>query len=101
VRCFYEWHLIEFCGLSEQEEMPREPETDWYTRRLNARRARRLQHFEDLQLTTPYVRPGPETPLEEDWRLSMQNLADFAEGMVAEQEQGWQDAFQSIADWHM
>jgi hypothetical protein len=31
----------------------------------------------------------------------MQNLANFAEETVAEQEQDWQNAFQSIADWHM
>ncbi|KAJ7242246.1 hypothetical protein C8J57DRAFT_1244124 [Mycena rebaudengoi] len=85
----------------EQDPMPLEPETDWYTRCLNARRVRRLQHLEDLRLATPYVRPGPETHLEEDWRLSMQNLANFAEETVAEQEQDWQNAFQSIADWHI
>ncbi|KAJ7225148.1 hypothetical protein C8J57DRAFT_1535413 [Mycena rebaudengoi] len=85
----------------EQDPMPLEPETDWYTRRLNARRVRRLQHLEDLRLATPYVRPRPETHLEEDWHLSMQNLANFAEETVAEQEQDWQNAFQSIADWHI
>ncbi|KAJ7265122.1 hypothetical protein C8J57DRAFT_1230156 [Mycena rebaudengoi] len=85
----------------EQEIIPRQPEMDWYTRRLNTQRARRLQRLEDLRLARPYERPGPETPLDEDWHLSMQSLADFAEEMVAEQEQGWQDAFQRIADWHI
>ncbi|KAJ7204611.1 hypothetical protein C8J57DRAFT_1259273 [Mycena rebaudengoi] len=85
----------------EQEIIPRQPEMDWYTRRLNTQRARRLQRLEDLCLARPYERPGPETPRDEDWRLSMQSLADFAKEMVAEQEQGWQDAFQRIADWHI
>ncbi|KAJ7214611.1 hypothetical protein C8J57DRAFT_1255723 [Mycena rebaudengoi] len=83
------------------EIIPRQPEMDWYTRRLNTQRARRLQRLEDLRLARPYERPGPETPLDEDWHLSMQSLADFAEEMVAEQDQGWQDAFQRIADWHI
>ncbi|KAJ7231807.1 hypothetical protein C8J57DRAFT_1730064 [Mycena rebaudengoi] len=86
----------------EPERMPLEPIMDWLTQRSAARRAEleRLQRLEDLRLATPYERPGPETPLERDWRLSMQDLADFVEEVIAEQEQAWQDAFQSIADWH-
>ncbi|KAJ7271570.1 hypothetical protein C8J57DRAFT_1226159 [Mycena rebaudengoi] len=83
----------------EPAEMPREPEIDWSTRRRLTRHAQRLQQLEDLCVAKPYERPGPETPLEEDWRLAMQSLADFSEEMVALQEQEWQDAFDSLAAW--
>ncbi|KAJ7254903.1 hypothetical protein C8J57DRAFT_1236637 [Mycena rebaudengoi] len=83
----------------EPAEMPREPEIDWSTRRRLTRHAQRLQQLEDLCVAKPYERPGPETPLEEDWRQAMQSLADFSEEMVALQEQEWQDAFDSLAAW--
>ncbi|KAJ7265090.1 hypothetical protein C8J57DRAFT_1511651 [Mycena rebaudengoi] len=84
----------------EREPMPREPITDWSTRRQTARSAEDLRLLADLRLATPYERPGPETPLETAWRMLMQDIADFAEETVAEQEQAWQDAFQGLADWH-
>ncbi|KAJ7262552.1 hypothetical protein C8J57DRAFT_1632449 [Mycena rebaudengoi] len=91
----------ELCS-SEPERMPLEPIMDWLMQRSAARHAELecLQRLEDLRLATPYERPGPETPLERDWCLSMQDLADFAEEVIAEREQAWQDTFQSIVDWH-
>ncbi|KAJ7232566.1 hypothetical protein C8J57DRAFT_1533041 [Mycena rebaudengoi] len=49
--------------------------------------------------TTPYTRMGPETPIEKEWRVSMQGVADLAEEWVAEGEAKWQADYQLLADW--
>ncbi|KAJ7212361.1 hypothetical protein C8J57DRAFT_1733138 [Mycena rebaudengoi] len=49
--------------------------------------------------TTPYTRMGPETPIEKEWRVSMQAVADLAEEWVAEGEAKWQTDYQLLADW--
>ncbi|KAJ7256711.1 hypothetical protein C8J57DRAFT_1650109 [Mycena rebaudengoi] len=49
--------------------------------------------------TTLYTRMGPETPIEKEWRISMQGVADLAEEWVAEGEAKWQADYQLLADW--
>ncbi|KAJ7248074.1 hypothetical protein C8J57DRAFT_1240584 [Mycena rebaudengoi] len=64
-----------------------------------ATRVRRKNPVAGEVETTPYARMGPETPIEKEWRISMQGVADLAEEWVAEGEAKWQADYQLLADW--
>ncbi|KAJ7215150.1 hypothetical protein C8J57DRAFT_1600431 [Mycena rebaudengoi] len=87
-----------------RRKKPAPGEADWLTEvpvwsPLPSRHRPRSQEHIGAVATTPYARMGPETPIEEEWRLSMQGVADLAEEWVAEGEAKWQADYQLLGDW--